>query len=115
MMMRHYKWLIGTIMTKALAGHKNEGIGLDTPTVREAQNTYAQFKRQSRNYGFSMVSWEDEYFASGTDAQGHYRTLEFDKRFECFYEKKTILCGNNQTGQENEHVKYMQQRRNKIS
>jgi len=37
------------------------------------------FKKQSRNFGFSMTTEEDEYFASGVDAQGHYRTWEFDQ------------------------------------
>ena len=78
-MMRHYKWWIGTIMTKALAELKIERIGLARPNAREAQNVYDRFKKQSRNFGFSMATEEDEYFASGVDAQGHYRTWEFDK------------------------------------
>jgi len=62
-----------------MAELKVERIGLARPTSREAQNTYAKFKRQSRSHGFSTASEEDEYFTSGVDAQvGHYRTWEFD-------------------------------------
>ena len=58
-MMRHYKWWIGTIMTKALAELKIERIGLARPNAREAQNVYDRFKKQSRNFGFSMATEED--------------------------------------------------------
>ena len=62
-MMRHYKWWIGTIMTKAPEEFKIERIGLARPNAREAQNTYDRFKRQSRSHGFSMATEGDEYFA----------------------------------------------------
>ena len=70
-MMRHYKWWIGTIMIKALAELKIERIGLARPNAREAQNTFERFKKQSRSHDFSMGKEEDEYFALGVDAQGH--------------------------------------------
>ena len=46
---------------------------------RKAQNTYAKVKRQSRSYAdFSMASEEEEYFTSGVDSEGYYRTWDFD-------------------------------------
>ena len=78
MRMRHCKWWIGTIMTKALAELKIERIGLARPNAREAQNTYERFKKQSRSYSLSMATEEDEYFASRVDAQVNYRTWKFN-------------------------------------
>ena len=51
-----------------------------------------------------MATEEDEYFASGVDAQGHYRTWEMmtmrGKRFgrSCGKNNYRILRGNDQKG-----------------